>query len=208
MHHQRLGKLQKNVTQVQQYLTALDEFRESELRTDLQAHLEKLKGIIESEKKKEHPKTPGRLPEINKEITKLMQQISSPDKLTKKLSLSTHLQPSNGSNGHSGVDGLVDLHKCESFVNSSFYKEIEVIYKSLDSLNEKRKKKKFLLSCFAVLPEKAVVKRKLFTYWVVGEGVLDVSVDTTDEKKMPEKIVEQILKEFQEKGLIEPTIKK
>ena len=89
-------------------------------------------------KKKEHPKTPGRLPEINKEITKLMQQISSPDKLTKKLSLSTHLQPSNRSNGHSGVDGLVDLHKCESFVNSSFYKEIEVIYKSLDSLNEKR----------------------------------------------------------------------
>ena len=59
-----------------------------------------------------------------------------------------------------------------------------------------------------MLPEKAVVKTKLFTYWGVGEGVLDVSVDTTDEKKMPEKIVEQILKEFQEKGLIEPAIKK
>ena len=59
-----------------------------------------------------------------------------------------------------------------------------------------------------MLPEKAVVKRKLFTYWGVGEGVLDVSVDTIDEKKMPEKIVEQILKEFQEKGLIEPAIKK
>jgi hypothetical protein len=205
MHQQRLGKFQKNLTQVQQYLTELDNFPTSELRKDLQAHLEKLKEIIESEKKNEHPKTPGRLPEINKEITKLMQQISSPDKLTKKLSLSTHLQPSNGSNGHSGVDGLVNLHKCEIFLNSAFYKEIEVIYRG-DFLNEKRKK--FLLSCFAVLPENAVVKRRLFTYWGVGEGFLDVSVDTTNEENTPEKIVEQILKEFQEKGLIEPAIKK
>ncbi|XP_030945731.1 disease resistance RPP13-like protein 4 [Quercus lobata] len=51
--------------------------------------------------------------------------------------------------------------------------------------------------------ENAVVKRRIFVYWGLGEEELRDA-----EAKSPEKIVDKILEEFQEKGLIEPVIKK
>ncbi|XP_075640250.1 uncharacterized protein LOC142611998 [Castanea sativa] len=54
--------------------------------------------------------------------------------------------------------------------------------------------------------ENAVVKRRIFVYWGLGEGFLQTS--GTEAESTPEKIVDEILKEFQEQSLIEPAIKK
>ena len=130
----------------------------------------------------------------------LMKHLSSPETVFKAVSLSsTHLQSSTGSNGRSAVNELVNVHQRECLKDSSFYKEIQEIFDVLDD------KRKFLLSCFTVFPENAVVKRRIFVYWGVGEEWWDAS---GIEDEMPENIVDGILKEFQEKGLIEPAIKK
>ncbi|GMY29959.1 rac guanine nucleotide exchange factor JJ-like [Fagus crenata] len=205
IHFQRVQKSQNNLDQIKVFFSELKKVSEFVRLDQLQIQLQRLQKMLDNEKGKvpmPSSKTAGRLPEIHKEIMKFKQQISSLQKLSKKLSQSADLKTSNGSNGHSAVDGLVNVHNTDSFISSSFYNEIDGIFDSLDDRD------KFLLSCFAVLPENAVVHRRLLTYWGVGEGVLVVSVDTTDEKNMPEKIVEQILKEFEEKGLIEPVLKK
>nr|XP_023870653.1 disease resistance RPP13-like protein 4 [Quercus suber] len=131
----------------------------------------------------------------------LTKHLSSPEIAFKAVSSSsTHLQSSTGSNGRSAVHELVNVHQRECFKDSSFYKEIQEIF---DGLDEDRK---FLLSCFTVFPENAEVKRRIFVYWGVGEELWNDSVFEDDET--PENIVDGILKEFQEKGLIEPAIKK
>nr|XP_023881751.1 disease resistance RPP13-like protein 4 [Quercus suber] len=94
------------------------------------------------------------------------------------------------------VQVLPKLHKSEEFKVSSFYKEIKEIFEGLDA-----NKNKFL-SCFAVLTEHAVVKRTLLTYWGLGQSILSESHST------PEKIVDEILGEFKDKGLIDPATKK
>jgi hypothetical protein len=201
IHSQRVKKSQNNLKQIEDYFSELEKVSESVRLDQLQSQLKRLQNTLADEERKvpmRSSKTAGRLPEIHKEIMKFKRQNSSLQKLSKNLSQSADLKTSNGSNGHSAVDGLVNVHSTDSFISSSFYKEIEVIFDDLD------RTKQFLLSCFAVLPENAVVHRRLLIYWGVGEGLID-----TDKEKenMPEKIVEQILKEFQEKGLIEPAIK-
>lgn len=105
-------------------------------------------------------------------------------------------QASSGSNVGGSVQVLPKLHKSEEFKVSSFYKEIKEIFEGLDEYKNK------FLSCFAVLTEQAVVKRTLLTYLGLGQGILSESDST------PEKIVDKILGEFKDKGLIEPATKK
>uniref|UniRef100_A0A2N9EI46 Uncharacterized protein n=1 Tax=Fagus sylvatica TaxID=28930 RepID=A0A2N9EI46_FAGSY len=202
IHFQRVKKSQNNLKQIEVDFSELKKVSESVRLDQLQLQLQRLRNMLDNEKDKvpmRSSKTAGRLPEIHKEIMKFKQQISSLQKLSKTLSQSADLKTSNGSNGHSAVDGLVNVHNTDSFISSSFYKEIEVIFYDLD------RTKQFLLSCFAVLPENAVVHRRLLIYWGVGEGLID-----TDKEKenMPEKIVDGFLEEFEEKGLIEPVLKK
>ena len=129
---------------------------------------------------------------------KFKQHISATDRLSKKLRLSAaHLQQSKASNGHSKEHELVNIHQNQSFRNSSFYNEIAEIFKGLDKIEQ------FVLSCFTVFPENAVVNRRIFVYLGVGEGILDKLGEN-----MPEKMVDKILEEFQEKALIEPAIQK
>ena len=129
---------------------------------------------------------------------KFKQHISATDRLSKKLRLSAaHLQQSKASNGHSKEHELVNIHQNQSFRNSSFYNEIAEIFKGLDKIEQ------FVLSCFTVFPENAVVNRRIFVYWGVGGGILDKLGEN-----MPEKMVDKILEEFQEKALIEPAIQK
>ncbi|XP_075640248.1 uncharacterized protein LOC142611994 [Castanea sativa] len=102
-----------------------------------------------------------------------MKHLSSPETAFKAVSLSsTHLQSSTGSNGRSAVHELVNVHHRQCFKDSSFYKEIQEIFDDLDN------KRKFLLSCFTVFPENAVVKRRIFVYWGVGEELWDASAVT------------------------------
>uniref|UniRef100_A0A7N2N2L6 Disease resistance R13L4/SHOC-2-like LRR domain-containing protein n=1 Tax=Quercus lobata TaxID=97700 RepID=A0A7N2N2L6_QUELO len=111
---------------------------------------------------------------------------------------SNNLQTSSGSNGRrSAVGELVNVQEGEFFSSCSFFREIQEFFYGLD------RKSQFLLSCFTVFPENAVVKRRIFVYWGLGEEELRDA-----EAKSPEKIVDKILEEFQEKGLIEPVIKK
>ncbi|XP_030945737.1 uncharacterized protein LOC115970216 [Quercus lobata] len=189
-HSVRVQKLQEKLKQVKQELKALQDKRDSELQ--------KLSDKLEVEQKKDDLNiASGTLDDINKEIMKF-KHISAPDRLSKKLSPSAaHLQQSKASNGHSKEHELVNIHQNQSFRNSSFYNEIAEIFKGLD------KREQFFLSCFTVFPENAVVNRRIFVYWGVGEEILDEL-----EKNMPEEMVDKILEEFQEKGLIEPAIQK
>ena len=190
-HDQRWRKSQKHLDQITQNVKELENFAREGI-----GNCKELQNILDTEKKPGHSKAQCKLPEINKEIVKFKQHFSSAGKLSKKLSLSPHLQRSSRSNGHSQVQESVNIHESASFRGSSFYEEIQEILNGLEG------EKKFLLSCFTVFPENAVVKRRILVYWGVGEEILNPTSDT------PEKIVDGILEEFQEKGLIEPDIKK
>ena len=197
-HDQRWRKSQKHLDQITQNVKELENFagEENENCKELRTYVNELQNILDTEKKHGHSKAQCKLPEINKEIVKFKQHFSSAGKLSKKLSLSPHLQRSSRSNGQSQVQESVNIHESASFRGSSFYEEIQEILNGLEG------EKKFLLSCFTVFPENAVVKRRILVYWGVGEEILNPTSDT------PEKIVDGILEEFQEKGLIEPDIKK
>ena len=190
-HSARVQKLQEKLKQVRQKLKELQDERDSEL--------EKLSKKLEEEQYKDDLNIAnGTLDDINKEIMKFKQHISATDRLSKKLTLSAaHLQQSKASNGHSKEHELVNIHQNQSFRNSSFYNEIAEIFKGLDKIEQ------FFLSCFTIFPENAVVNRRIFVYWGVGEGILDKLGES-----MPEKMVDKILEEFQEKALIEPAIQK
>uniref|UniRef100_A0A7N2N4P9 Disease resistance R13L4/SHOC-2-like LRR domain-containing protein n=1 Tax=Quercus lobata TaxID=97700 RepID=A0A7N2N4P9_QUELO len=193
--------LKKLLEQMKSYLTELKTpsgDQRCKHHEDLQ---KKLQDLSEKENAPSAPKIPSsRLSDIRKEILKLNQQlISSLDSLSKENSpKSNNLQTSSGSNGrHSAVGELVNVHQGEFFSSCSFFREIQEFFYGLD------RKSQFLLSCFTVFPENAVVKRRIFVYWGLGE------VELRDaEGKSPEKIVDEILEEFQEKGLIKPAIKK
>ncbi|XP_050266678.1 uncharacterized protein LOC126710318 [Quercus robur] len=198
------GKLNKKLEQVKAFVDQLEKFATTESFKDIKNHVVRLqdtvKNISEYSEKMDassSTKTPAViLPEINKDITKLMKHLSSPETVSEKVSWSAHLQSSTESNGRSAVDELVNVHNSASFSKGSFYIEIQDIFNGLDD------QKKFFLSCFTVFPENAVVKRRIFVYWGVGEDLLVAKAE------YPEKIVDEILEEFQKKGLIEPAIKK
>ena len=95
---------------------------------------------------------------------KFKQQISSTDRLNEKLSLSADLQSSTGSKG--GVHELGNVNQSACFIRSSFYEEIQQIFDGLCQT------KMFLLSCITVFPENALLKRRIFVYWGLGEGML------------------------------------
>uniref|UniRef100_A0A2N9J0H9 Disease resistance R13L4/SHOC-2-like LRR domain-containing protein n=1 Tax=Fagus sylvatica TaxID=28930 RepID=A0A2N9J0H9_FAGSY len=198
--YSQVEKLHKNLKQIKDSLTQLQKFEESDLGKQLRNYLPNLKDRLEKNKNEATSDTnaSSSLQNICKEVMKLKYQIPSLRKLSELDSSSTNLQTSNGSNVKSEIHGLVNPHKSDCFRYSSFYREIKEIF---DGFNDK---KKFFLSCFAALPENAVVKRRLLTYWGLGEGFLKESDSTTT----PEKDVDAILEEFQEMGLIEPATKK
>ena len=169
---------------------------------DLQKKLQDFKS--EKENVPSNSKIPSsRLSDIRKEILKLNQLlISSLDGLSKENSQkSKSLQTSSGSSGRrSAVGELINVHQSDFFSSCSFYSEIRDFFNGLDGF------KKFLLSCSTVFPENAGVKRRIFVYWGLGEGFLQTS--GSEEENTPDEIVDKILKEFQEQGLIEPAIKK
>ena len=176
-------------------------FEESDLAKQLRTHLRKLEAKFGTVRDKNEqtisPKVPlSDLPYINKELMKIKYQIPSIRKLS-MTSSKAHSQASSGSNEGSSVQELPKLHKSERFPKSSFYIEIKDIF---DGLN---KEEAFILSCIAVLTEGAVVKRRLLTYWGIGEDCLKDS-----ESETPEEIVDRILLKFKEMGLIEPAMNK
>ncbi|KAL4602384.1 hypothetical protein ACB092_10G049700 [Castanea dentata] len=196
--------LKKLLEQMKSYLTELKTPSGDQLCIQLKDLQKKLQDLSEKENAPSAPKIPSsRLSDIRKEILKLNRQlISSLDSLSKENSQkSNNLQTSSGSNGGSAVQELVNVHQSANFREGSFYKEVQHIF-----LNELDYTKKLLLSCFTVFPENAVVKRRIFVYWGLVEGFLQTS--GTEAESTPEKIVDEILKEFQEQSLIEPAIKK
>ncbi|KAK7836506.1 uncharacterized protein LOC112031831 [Quercus suber] len=209
---QQLEKLRNNLNQIKESLIQLQKFEESDLAKQLQTHLRNLEAKFGTVRDKNEqtlsptPNAPSSRPKvplsdyltfINKELMKIKYQIPSIRKLS-MTSSKAHSRASSGSNEGSSVQELPKLHKSERFPKSSFYIEIEGIFGGL-----KKDEEKFILSCFAVLTEGAVVKRRLLTYWGIGEGCLKDSKSET-----PEEIVDRILLKFKEMGLIEPAMNK
>ena len=196
-----LEKIQNNLNQIKDSFIQLQKLEESELAKQLKSCLSNLKTLLESEEKKTTGNTNAPLfSDINKKLMKLKYQIPSLRKLS-WTSPTAQSQTSSGSIVGGSVQELPKLHKSESLKGSSFYKEIEDIFEGLE------KEEKFFLPCFAVLTEHAVVKRRLLTYWGLGEGFLIESDSKTDEET-PEEIVNKILEKLQEMGFIEPAMRK
>ena len=123
-----------------------------------------------------------------RKFLKLNQQLISSLSLSKENSQkSDNLLTSSGSNGGSAVSELVSVHKSALFRSSSFYREIQDIFNGLDD------EKEFFFSCFTVFPENAVVKRRIFVYWGLGEDLLKLD----GEAESPEKIERAIKKRKQ-----------
>ncbi|KAF8032781.1 hypothetical protein BT93_D1621 [Corymbia citriodora subsp. variegata] len=89
---------------------------------------------------------------------------------------------------------MPDLAVEQKFLGSSVYKELRSTYEKLDP------RSKLCLLCFAVFPEHAKIKKRTMYYWWVGEGLIDPS-------KSKDRSVD-ILKEFVQKGFIQPVVKK
>uniref|UniRef100_A0A7N2R0N2 Disease resistance R13L4/SHOC-2-like LRR domain-containing protein n=2 Tax=Quercus lobata TaxID=97700 RepID=A0A7N2R0N2_QUELO len=196
-----LEKIQNNLNQIKESFIQLQKLEESELAKQLKNCLSNLKTLLESEEKKTTGNNNAPLfSDINKKLMKLKYQIPSLRKLS-WTSPTAQSQTRGGSTVGGSVQELPKLHKSESLKDGSFYKEIEDIFVRLED------KEKFFLSCFAVLTEHAVVKRRLLTYWGLGEGFLSESNSETDEET-PEKIVDKILEKLQEMGFIEPAMRK
>ena len=102
-------------------------------------------------------------------------------------------RPTNGSN--SVVDEFPSIHMNNKFVCSSVFTEFKEDFENLDM------RLKLCLLSFAVLPEDVVVKRRLLINWWVGE-------DLVDPKKGAEDAADEILKELELKGFIEPIKKR
>ncbi|KAM3704908.1 hypothetical protein ACJW31_03G042100 [Castanea mollissima] len=203
---QQLEKLRNNLNQIKESLIQLQNFEKSDLANQLQTHLRDLEAKFGTARDKNEqtprptptassssPEVPlsDYLTNINKKLMKIKYQIPSMRKLS-MTSSKTHSQASSRSN--EGIE-LPKLHKSECFLESSFYDEIKGIFDDLHKEEEK-----FILSCFAVLTEGAVVKRRLLTYWGIGDGCLSETPE--------EIIVDRILLKFKEMGLIEPAMNK
>ena len=207
-HSQRVEKLQKKLDYINKNLDNnldLKVFGIKDPREELRTNLKILEDELKEEgKKRIDPKISSKsLAGINKELLKLNQQISSINSLSKTFSQKAKVRPtSSGSSDRSTVRGLLNIHQSESFPSSSIFSEIQDFFNKLGDDDER----KFLLSCFSVFPENAVVKRRILVYWGLGEGYSLSASDTPE--KTPEEIVDKILWEFQEKGLIEPAIRK
>ena len=77
----------------------------------------------------------------------------------------------------------------------SLFTEFKEVFENLDI------RLKLCLLSFAVLPEDVVVKRRLLINWWVEEGLVDPP--STGEKRA-EDVADEILKELELKGFIEP----
>ena len=93
-------KLQKKLTSIKQLVRDFEKFHDSAGQRNLDSHLQTLQKLVENEdfEKQEastSKKTPAvRLAEINKEIMNLMKHLSSPETMSKEISLSAHFQSS------------------------------------------------------------------------------------------------------------------
>nr|POE91799.1 putative disease resistance protein rga4 [Quercus suber] len=81
------------------------------------------------------------------------------------------------------------------FVCSYAFTEFKEVFENLDM------RLKLCFLSFAVLPEDVVVKRRLLINWCVGEGLED---PPSTEEKRAEDVADEILKELELKGFIEP----
>ncbi|KAF3956389.1 hypothetical protein CMV_018478 [Castanea mollissima] len=99
----------------------------------------------------------------------------------------------NGSN--SMVDELPSLHMNHKFLCSSIFTEYQKVFENLNT------RLKVCLLSFAVLPDDVIVKKRLMIDWWVGESLVD---PPTNGKKTAEDIADEILKELEVKGFIEP----
>lgn len=165
---------------------------------------ELIKDLIKRSKTGDSTQTPGA---AHGDSEKIRVQLSAVAETVTKLKL--HIPPSHkilsstSSDAHRGAQAanefgdykeMPDLAVERKFLGSSVYKNLRSTYDLLDT------RSKLCLLCFAVFPEHADIKKRAMYYWWIGEGLIDPSNRT-------DKSVGDILKEFVDKGFIQPVVK-
>ncbi|KAF3451590.1 hypothetical protein FNV43_RR07685 [Rhamnella rubrinervis] len=128
-------------------------------------------------------------------VIKLKRQIPSPHQIP-SITLEGGRSYSSQFNTRQMVGKLPDLHASNEFKDSPEFKDLQVIYNSLDVT------KKQCLLCFAVFPANEIVKKRILIHWWDGEGFL------VNGKKTTKEVADEIFKELMDKGCIEPVGKK
>ena len=189
----QFDKLQRDLNQIKENFSKLKNFENAagEPIKNLECCLDDISKIVVDTSNNAFPnkQVQAKLSALKKDALKLKLNIPSlPPKM------STKSRPTNGSN--SVVNEFLSLHmKNHKLVCSSFFTEFKEVFENLDM------RLKLCLLSFAVLPEDAVVKRRLLINWWVGEGLVDPL--STGEKRA-EDVADEILKELELKDFIEP----
>ncbi|KAL4347740.1 hypothetical protein GQ457_17G019670 [Hibiscus cannabinus] len=194
-----LGKLYKELDYMYRSFEKLDKFQK-DLSDPLKTLEANVNDIVADLKKEDLPK------QVQHNLRVLRNNIVR----VKILLPSQHQATGLSSEGNRGLQATVatgvtgDLpHLFEDSKNSPFeksyyFKEIKEKYESL-----KDRRLKLCLLCFAIFPENAEIKKRFLRFWWVGEKLVE-----PQGQKDENRIVNETLETYVEKGLIQPVLKK
>ena len=192
--HRQFDKLHRVLNQIKKDFSKLKDFeyRASGPIKKLESSLEDISKVVREASRDAFPnkQVQAKLSAIQKDAFKFKSNFPS---MRPKMSTEDSVGSTNGPN--SVVDEFPSLHMNRKFVCSSVFTEFKEVFENLDM------RLKLCLLSFTVLPEDVVVKRRLLINWWVGEGLVDPP--STGEKGA-EDAADEILKELELKGFIEP----
>ncbi|KAK8497053.1 hypothetical protein V6N13_029036 [Hibiscus sabdariffa] len=199
-----LGKLYKELDYMYRSFEKLDKFQK-DLSDPLKTLEANVNDIVADLKKEDLPK------QVQHNLRVLRNNIIR----VKILLPSQHQATGLSSEGNRGLQATVatgvtgdlpHLFGEKLFEESYYFEEIKEKYESL-----KDDRLKLCLLCFAIFPENAVIKKRFLRFWWVGEKLVEPQgqeEEEEDKNKDENCIVNETLKTYEEKGLIQPVLKK
>ncbi|KAK8598883.1 hypothetical protein V6N13_076828 [Hibiscus sabdariffa] len=193
-----LGKLYKELDYMYRSFEKLDKFQK-ELSDPLKTLEANVNDIVNDLEKEDLPK------QVQHNLRVLRNNIIR----VKILLPSQHQATGLSSEGNRGLQATVatgvtgdlpHLFGNPIFERSYYFKEIKEKYESLED-----NRLKLCLLCFAIFPENAVIKKRFLRFWWVGEKLVQPQGQEDEDENG---IVNETLKTFVEKGLIQPVLKK
>lgn len=142
--------------------------------------------------------------DLRKEVTKLKLQIPSKHKADAE-EKDSHKSQQAGKSSRNIPDAVKEkmpqLYKSSSIENCVEVREFKALFNGL-ALEEK-----LCLLCFAVFPEKAIIKKRLMVHWWIAEGFMPPRQQDAN-RKTAEEFADEYFEKLTRLGFIEPVNKK
>ncbi|XP_039037149.1 uncharacterized protein LOC120174328 [Hibiscus syriacus] len=196
-----LGKLFKELDYMYRSFQKLEKF-EKDLSDPLKTLEANVNDIVTDLKKEKLPKqVEHNLRVLRNNITRVKILIPSPHQAAGLSSEGNRGLQTTVATGDTG--DLPHLYEEDLFKESYYFQEIREKYESLEDESLEGKRLKLSLLCFAIFPENSEIKKRFLRFWWVGENLIPPQ-ENRDEKD----VVNETLKIYVEKGLIQPVLKK